>query len=85
MPRTAAGDIAIGQAGKDALRVDFDGSAKLEFHRSKATSDAGLLPYRQLDELLGATAMAEVAIPRPPNAPVAILGTDVMPKNPTWW
>lgn len=83
MPRTVAGEIAIGQAGKDALRVNLDGSVKLEFCGSKVISDAGLLPYRQLDELLGATAMAEVAIPRPPNTPAAILGTDVMPKNPT--
>jgi len=83
MPRTADGEIPIGQAGKDALRVVFDGSARLEFHGPKVTSDAGLLPYRQRDELLGSTAMAEVTIRRPPNAAAAILGTDVGPKNPT--
>jgi len=48
MPRTANGEIPIGQAGKDALRVDFDGSIKLEIHASKVTSDAGLVPYRKL-------------------------------------
>ncbi|MEE9129623.1 MAG: hypothetical protein V3T84_06355 [Phycisphaerales bacterium] len=35
---------------KDALRVGFDRAIKLEFHGAKVNSDAGLFPYRDLDE-----------------------------------
>jgi len=45
----------MGEARKDALRLDFDGRMKLEFHGTKVTSDAGLLTYRELDEALGLT------------------------------
>ena len=40
----------MGDARKDALRVEFDSRIKLEFHGAKVSSDAGLFPYRDLDE-----------------------------------
>ena len=40
----------MGEAGKDALRVGFDHAIKLEFHGARISSDAGLFPYRELDE-----------------------------------
>jgi len=33
----------MGEGKKDGLRVDLDGSLKLELHGSKRTFDAGLL------------------------------------------
>ena len=40
----------MGEAGKDALRVDFDRVIKLEFCSARVSSDAGLFPYRDLDD-----------------------------------
>jgi hypothetical protein len=51
-------DRAAGEANEAALRVAFDSRLKLEFHGSKVTSDAGLLPFRDLDDALGLTDLA---------------------------
>ncbi len=39
----------MGEAGRDALRVGFDRTIKLEFHGARVSSDTGLFPYRDLD------------------------------------
>lgn len=49
----------MGERRKDALRLNFDRKLKLEFHRTKVASDAGLIAYRELDEVLGLTTRIE--------------------------
>src|SRR5215212_7588259 len=51
-------DGAAGEKSNAALRVTFDPRLKLEFHGSKVTSDAGLLPFWDLDGALGLTDLA---------------------------
>jgi len=46
----------MGEARKDALRVGFDGSVRLEFHGATVSSDGGLLAYRDVDDALALTA-----------------------------
>jgi len=48
----------MGERRKEAFRVGFDRSVKIEFREVHVTSDARMLAFRELDEALGLTGMA---------------------------
>jgi hypothetical protein len=48
----------MGEAERQALRADFDRRIELGFHGARISSDGGLLPYRERDDVLGLTGAA---------------------------
>jgi len=55
----------MGESKKEVLRVQFDPSVKLEFQGAKITSDGGLLLFREMDEVMGLTVLAERVLQDP--------------------
>ena len=55
----------MGDRRERALRVQFDSKLRLEFHGVRITSDAGLLPFREMDEAFRLTETAAPMLSEP--------------------
>ena len=55
----------MGDRRRQALRVQFDGKIKVGFHRAKITSDAGLLAFRELDQVFRLTERGSTVLAGP--------------------
>ena len=49
----------MGAGERASLRLQFNPKARLEFHGSTISSDAGLLAFREFDDALGLIEIAE--------------------------
>ncbi len=52
----------MGESRKEALKLGFDGSVRLEFRGATVSSDTGLLAYRDVDDVFALTATAGAAL-----------------------
>ena len=52
----------MGEGRMEALRVGFDGRVRLQFHGATVSTDAGLFPYRDLDEAARLTEQSAAAL-----------------------
>ena len=52
----------MGESRKEALKLVFDGSVRLEFRGATVSSDTGLLAYRDVDDVFALTATASAAL-----------------------
>ena len=60
----------MGESRKEALKLGFDGSVRLEFRGATVSSDGGLLAYRDVDEVFALTAIWKVAEKSAQNAQI---------------